>query len=72
MARHARTRSSEWPSFQTPALIALARIQRLDLLPAIFESVLTRPAVARKIASSIPVLSTRNCRGSAPDERTHA
>jgi len=37
-------------------LIALARIQRLDLLPAIFESVLIPPAVAREIAPSIPVL----------------
>jgi hypothetical protein len=36
-------------------LIALARIQRLDLLPAIFESVLIPPAVAREIAPSIPV-----------------
>jgi uncharacterized protein len=39
-------------------LIALARIQRLDLLPAIFESVLIPPAVAREIAPSIPVLPT--------------
>ena len=37
-------------------LIALARIQRLDLLPAIFESVLIPPAVAREIAPSIPIL----------------
>ena len=37
-------------------LIALARIQRLDLLPAIFESVLIPPAVAREILPSIPVL----------------
>ena len=37
-------------------LIALARIQRLDLLSAIFESVLIPPAVAREIASSISVL----------------
>ena len=37
-------------------LIALARIQRLDLLPAIFESVLIPPAVAREISPSIPVL----------------
>jgi uncharacterized protein len=37
-------------------LIALAGIQRLDLLPAIFESVLIPPAVAREIAPSIPVL----------------
>jgi predicted nucleic acid-binding protein len=35
---------------------ALARIQRLDLLPAIFESVLIPPAVAREIAPSIPIL----------------
>jgi predicted nucleic acid-binding protein len=40
------------------ALIALARIQRLDLLPAIFESVLIPPAVAREIAPSIPILPT--------------
>jgi len=39
-------------------LIALARIQQLDLLPAIFESVLIPPAVAREIAPSIPVLPT--------------
>ena len=39
-------------------LIALARIQRLDLLPAIFESVLIPPAVAREILPSIPVLPT--------------
>jgi predicted nucleic acid-binding protein len=37
-------------------LIALARIQRLDLLPSIFESVLIPPAVAREISPSIPVL----------------
>jgi predicted nucleic acid-binding protein len=37
-------------------LIALARIQRLDLLHAIFESVLIPPAVAREISPSIPVL----------------
>lgn len=37
-------------------LIALARIQRLDLLPGIFESVLIPPAVAREIAPSISVL----------------
>jgi uncharacterized protein len=37
-------------------LIALVRIQRLDLLPAIFESVLIPLAVAREIAPSIPVL----------------
>jgi predicted nucleic acid-binding protein len=37
-------------------LIALARIQRLDLLPIIFESVLIPPAVAREIAPSIPIL----------------
>jgi predicted nucleic acid-binding protein len=39
-------------------LIALARIQRLDLLSAIFESVLIPPAVAREISPSIPVLPT--------------
>jgi predicted nucleic acid-binding protein len=39
-------------------LIALARIQRLDLLPAIFESILIPPAVAREIAPSIPILPT--------------
>jgi uncharacterized protein len=39
-------------------LIALAGIQRLDLLPAIFESVLIPPAVAREIAPSIPILPT--------------
>ncbi len=39
-------------------LIALARIQRLDLLPAIFESILIPPAVAREIAPSIPALPT--------------
>lgn len=39
-------------------LIALARIQRLDLLPAIFESVLIPPAVAGEITPSIPVLPT--------------
>ena len=39
-------------------LIALARIQRIDLLPAIFESILIPPAVAREIAPSIPVLPT--------------
>jgi uncharacterized protein len=37
-------------------LIALARIQRLDLLPIIFDSVLIPPAVAREIAPSISVL----------------
>jgi predicted nucleic acid-binding protein len=37
-------------------LIALARIQRLDLLSAIFESVLIPPAVAREIAPSLPAL----------------
>jgi predicted nucleic acid-binding protein len=37
-------------------LIALAGIQRLDLLPAIFESILIPPAVAREIGPSIPVL----------------
>jgi predicted nucleic acid-binding protein len=39
-------------------LIALAGIQRLDLLSAIFESVLIPPAVAREISPSIPVLPT--------------
>ncbi len=39
-------------------LIALARIQRLDFLPAIFESVLIPPAVAREIGPSIPALPT--------------
>ena len=39
-------------------LIALARIQRLDLLPVIFESVLIPEAVAREIAPSIPVPPT--------------
>jgi len=39
-------------------LIALARIERLDLLPAIFESVLIPPAVAREIAPAIPVPPT--------------
>lgn len=37
-------------------LIALARIQRLDLVPTILESVLIPPAVAREIRPSIPVL----------------
>lgn len=37
-------------------LIALARIERLDLVPAILQSVLIPPAVAREIAPSIPVL----------------
>ena len=37
-------------------LIALARIQRLDLVPTILESVLVPPAVAREIRPSIPVL----------------
>ena len=39
-------------------LIALARIQRVDLLRSIFESVLIPPAVAREIAPSIPALPT--------------
>jgi predicted nucleic acid-binding protein len=39
-------------------LIAFVRIQRLDLLSAIFESVLIPPAVAREISPSIPVLPT--------------
>jgi predicted nucleic acid-binding protein len=37
-------------------LIALARIQRLDLVPAVLHSILIPPAVAREIAPSIPVL----------------
>jgi predicted nucleic acid-binding protein len=37
-------------------LIALARIQRLDLLPTIFQSILIPPAVAREIAPSISIL----------------
>ena len=37
-------------------LIALARIQRLELLPALFESILIPPAVSREIEPSIPVL----------------
>ena len=37
-------------------LIALVRIQRLDLVPALLQSVLIPPAVAREIAPSIPVL----------------
>jgi predicted nucleic acid-binding protein len=37
-------------------LIALARIQRLDLLPALFQSILIPPAAAREIEPSIPVL----------------
>jgi hypothetical protein len=37
-------------------LIALARIQRLDLIPAVLHSVRIPPAVAREIAPSIPVL----------------
>ncbi len=37
-------------------LIALARIQRLDLVPAILQSILIPPAVAREIAPTIPVL----------------
>lgn len=37
-------------------LIALARIQQLDLFPAIFESVLIPPAVASEIALSVPVV----------------
>jgi hypothetical protein len=36
-------------------LIALVRIQRLDLLPALFESILIPPAVSREIEPSIPV-----------------
>jgi len=37
-------------------LIALVRIQRLDLVPALLQSILIPPAVAREIAPSIPVL----------------
>jgi predicted nucleic acid-binding protein len=37
-------------------LIALVRIQRLDLVPALLQSVLIPAAVAREIAPSIPVL----------------
>lgn len=37
-------------------LIALARIQRLDLVPVILQSALIPPAVAREISPSIPVL----------------
>ena len=37
-------------------LIALARIQRLNLLPAIFESVLIPAAVAREIRPSVPAV----------------
>jgi len=37
-------------------LIALVRIQRLELVPAILQSVLIPPAVVREIAPSIPVL----------------
>ena len=37
-------------------LIALARIQRLDLVPAVLQSILIPPAVAREIEPSIPVL----------------
>jgi predicted nucleic acid-binding protein len=37
-------------------LIALTRIQRLDLVPTILESVLIPPAVAREIHPSIPVV----------------
>lgn len=37
-------------------LIALARIERLDLVPALLHSVLIPPAVAREIEPSIPVL----------------
>ena len=36
-------------------LIALAAIERLDLLPALFTTVLVPPAVAQEIARSIPV-----------------
>lgn len=37
-------------------LIALVRIQRLEIVPAILHSVLVPPAVVREIAPSIPVL----------------
>lgn len=37
-------------------LIALARIERIDLVPALLRSILIPPAVAREIAPSIPVL----------------
>lgn len=37
-------------------LIALARIQRLDLVPAVLQSILIPPAVACEIEPSIPVL----------------
>ena len=37
-------------------LIALARIQRLDLVPAVLQSILIPPAVAREIEPSIPVV----------------
>jgi len=37
-------------------LIALVRIQRLDLVPAVLETVLIPPAVAREIRLSIPDL----------------
>ena len=37
-------------------LIALARIQRLDLVPTILQFALIPPAVAREIAPSIPIL----------------
>jgi predicted nucleic acid-binding protein len=37
-------------------LIALARIQRLDLVSAVLRSILIPPAVAREIEPSIPVL----------------
>jgi predicted nucleic acid-binding protein len=39
-------------------LIALARIERLDLLSAVFKSVLIPPAVADEIARSMPILPT--------------
>jgi predicted nucleic acid-binding protein len=37
-------------------LIALVRIQRLEIVPAILRSVLIPPAVVREIAPSIPVV----------------
>ena len=37
-------------------LIALARIQQLDLVPAVLQSILIPPAVAHEIEPSIPAL----------------
>lgn len=39
-------------------LIALAAIERLDLLPALFTSILIPPAVAHEIQRSVPVAPT--------------